>query len=409
MTARRLRVLVMTSTFPRWQGDAEPPFVYNLSARLAQKFDVTVLAPHGPRCKVAEQWDGLRVIRFRYFWPERLERLAYGGILPNLKRNKLLWLLVPFFFIAEFIAALRDARSQRFDVLHAHWVIPQGIVAVLVGWICRTPVLMTCHAADVYGLRGPFQNRVKRWTLNRCAYITAVSHHLLQAVRDLRVDRQIRTAVISMGVDMVHFNPLKRDEPLRHRLAGQGPLLLFVGRLVEKKGVKFLLEAMPAVLQDFPDTTLVVVGDGPLRGELEALAESLQIDDHVHYVGAVPQAGLPAYYATADVFVGSSIVAESGDTEGLPITFMEALASGCPVVSSDVGGASEIIVHDRAGLLVPERNPAAIADGIRKLLSDRPLRDRLCDAGLHWVKERFDQQAVAEKYAAIILRVGTAA
>lgn len=183
MNERRLRVLAMTSTFPRWQGDTEPPQVYNLSARLVQKFEVTVLAPHGPHCKAAEQWDGLDILRFRYFWPERLEQLAYGGILPNLKRNRFLWFLVPFFFVAEFIAAFRVTRSHRFDVLHAHWLIPQGLVATLVGWITRTPVLVTCHGADIYGLRGWIQDRIKRWVLNRCGYITAVSHDLLISPR----------------------------------------------------------------------------------------------------------------------------------------------------------------------------------------------------------------------------------
>ena len=238
MTDRRLRVLVMTSTFPRWAGDTQPPFVYNLCAKIAPKFDITVLAPHGPKNRSNEQWGDINIVRFRYFWPERLEQLAYGGILPNLKRNKFLWLLVPFFFIAELIAAFRVSRSLRIDVLHAHWVIPQGIIASLVGWVSHIPVLITCHAADVYGLRGRFKDRVKRWTLNRCSYITAVSQGLLEAIRDLRVSSQIPAAVISMGVDTSAFNPGKRDEGLRQRLSDGGPLLLFVGRLVEKKGVR---------------------------------------------------------------------------------------------------------------------------------------------------------------------------
>ena len=406
MSERRLRVLVMTSTFPRWPRDTQPAFVYNLSARLTQKFDVTILAPHAPHCKAVEQWDGLRVLRFRYFWPERFELLAYGGILANLERNRLLWFLVPFFLAAEFLAALRATYSYRIDVLHAHWVIPQGIVATLVGWITRRPVLITCHAADIYGLRGWLRDRVRRWALNRCSYITAVSHGLLEAIRALRVNGQIPSAVISMGVDTNDFHPQKRDQGLRERLCGHGPMLLFVGRLVEKKGVEYLLGAMPAVLQTFPDATLVIVGDGHPRSDLEALAKSLRVDGHVRFVGAVPHIDLPSYYATADLFVGPSIVASGGDAEGLPVVFIEAMSSGCPTVGSDVGGMGEVIVHDRTGIMVRERDPEAIAGAICNLLGDPVLMERLRNEALLWVRERFNQQLLANKYGEVITRVG---
>ena len=236
MKEGRLRVLVMTSTFPRWQGDTQPPFVYNLSSSLAEKFDVFVLAPHAPNCKSVERWGRVQVIRFRYMWPQSLERLAYDGILPNLKRNRLLWFLVPFFVAGELLAALRATRSHRIDVLHAHWVIPQGLVAAVVGRITRTPVVVTCHAADIYGLRGWLKDRLRRWALNRCSYITAVSHDLMDAVRELGVDGRIPTEVISMGVDTDHFHPGKRDESLRQRLSSGGAVTSVRGKAGGEEG-----------------------------------------------------------------------------------------------------------------------------------------------------------------------------
>ena len=166
---------------------------------------------------------------------------------------------------------------------------------------------------------------------------------------------------------------------------------------------------MPAVVRDFPDATLVIVGDGPLRGELEAMVERLNIGEHVRFVGAIPQTDLPTYYATADVFIAPSIVAEGGDTESFGLVFAEALACGCPVVASDIGGIGDIIVHDRTGITVPERDPTAIADGIRRLVNDQALRDLLRDAGIRRVRERFDQQVVADRYAEVILQMGRAA
>ncbi len=409
MKEGRLRVLVLTSTFPRWQGDTQPPFVHHLSSRLAEKFDVFVLAPHAPNSKSVERWGEVQVIRFRYFWPQSLERLAYDAILPNLKRNRLLWCLVPFFVAGELLAALRAARSHKIDVLHAHWVIPQGVVAAMVGWITGKPVVVTCHAADVYGLRGWFKDRLRRWALNRCSYITAVSNDLMGAVRGLGVDGRVPMAVISMGVDTGHFHPGKRDNTLRKRLSNGGPLLLFVGRLVEKKGVSYLLEAMPEVLQDFPQATLCVVGDGPLRRELETLSRSLEIDRNVLFLGALSHADLPPYYATADLFVGPSVVAEDGDTESFGLVFAEAMASNCPVVGPDVGGTEDSIIQGRTGIRVPERDAKAIAAAVRTLLGDAALADRLRAEALLWVRERFDQQSVADRYAHVISGVGNGA
>lgn len=400
----RLRILVLASTFPRWQGDTEPAFVYNLSRRLTDRFDITVLAPHAPGCQRNERWGDLRILRFRYFWPTRFQRLAYGGILPNLKRNRWLWLLVPFFLAAEFFAALRIVRSEHIDVLHAHWVIPQGVIAVLVGRITGTPVVATAHGGDIYALSGWWQNKIKRWTLNRCSYVTAVSHNLLELIHALGVNGEQRAEVISMGVDTRQFHPTRRDEAVKARLSIEGSFILFVGRLVEKKGVRYLLEAMPRVLRAVPDTTLVIAGDGPLHDELARLADDLGISSRVRFIKATSQANLPAYYATADLFVGPSIVAEDGDTESFGVVFAEAMASGCPVVATDVGGISDVVIANETGLLVPQQSPAALAEAICALLADSALRARLAANAPRRAAE-FDWESVTQRTAAVYRQV----
>ena len=123
----------------------------------------------------------------------------------------------------------------------------------------------------------------------------------------------------------------------------------------------------------------------------------------------MPQADLPAYYASADLFVGPSIVAEDGESEGLPVVLIEAMAAGCPAVGSQVGGINEAVSHGRTGLLIQERDAGAIAGAICDLLGDKALRERLRDEALLQVRERFDQQVVAERYAEVILGVRTAA
>ena len=174
---------------------------------------------------------------------------------------------------------------------------------------------------------------------------------------------------------------------------------------MEKKGVNYLLKAMPEVLQEFPQATLAIVGDGPMRRQLETLSRSLGVDGHVRFLGALSHADLPPYYATADLFVGPSVVAEGGDTESFGLVFAEAMASSCPVVGPDVGGTKDVILQGRTGMRVPERDPKGIASAVRGLLGDGPLMDRLRAQALLWVRERFDQKSIADRYAQVIATV----
>jgi glycosyltransferase involved in cell wall biosynthesis len=404
---QRKRLLVLASTFPRWRGDTEPPFVFNLSRDLASYFDVTVLAPHAPGSKTSERIDDVEVRRFRYAWPERLQKLAYGGILPNLKRNKWLWLEVPFFVAAELFAAWRLIRAEKPDVIHAHWVIPQGIVAGLLS-LSGVPVMVTAHGGDVYGLQGRVQNAIKRWVINRSSRLTAVSKDLKDAMVVLAGPDMPSIDVISMGIDTDRFHPDNRDPALRERLDISDKMLLFVGRLAEKKGVRYLLEAMPAIVHRHPNVKLVVVGDGPLRQDLEARTRSQCITPNVTFLGAIPQSELPKYYASADVFVGPSIVADGGDTESFGLVFAEAMASGCPVVASDLGGIQELIRNGDTGLMVPQRDPAAIAAAVGRLLGDEGLHRRLARDALRRVRAEYDQALIARRYGDVLQEAAAA-
>jgi glycosyltransferase involved in cell wall biosynthesis len=396
---RRLRVLVLASTFPRWRGDTEPPFVYNLCRGLTEHADVTVLVPHAPGAALQEAWDGMDVRRFRYAWPEKWQRLAYGGILPNLKRNKWLWLQVPFFLAGELFAALKLIRQQRPDVIHAHWLVPQGLVAALINKLTGIPVLVTTHGSDVYAVRGRLQDFLKRWALKHVRYVTAVSFNLLSELCALGLPPDVKSEVISMGVDTSRFDPAHRDDGLLRRLGISRPTVLFVGRLYEQKGVRYLLEAMPKVLQSFPSAALVVIGQGPLRADLERRAADLGIAASVRFLGALAPEELPPYYATADVFVAPSIVGDSGDREAFGLVYAEAMASGCPVIGSAIGGTRELIISRQTGLLVGQKDADALAAAICEVLRDAELREQISSRALSWVRGRFEQSVVSQRYS----------
>jgi glycosyltransferase involved in cell wall biosynthesis len=227
------KLLVTTSTFPRWADDTDPPFVFELAKRLAGDFDIIIHAPHYPQARTSEVIEGIAVHRFRYC-PGAFEKLAGSqGILPTLKRNKTYYLLVPFFLAAQFFSLVFLVRRIRPTLIHAHWIIPQGLAAVIMNRLFGIPVVVTAHGGDVFGLQHPFFLKIKQFVLSRATMVTAVSSALRTII--LRDNPGIDVAVIPMGVDAQVFMPGKTEVDIRKHNDIGGKLILYVGRLSEKK------------------------------------------------------------------------------------------------------------------------------------------------------------------------------
>lgn len=398
------RLLVLTSTFPRWRNDPEPAFVHELARRLTEPFDITVLAPRSPGSRERETLDGLRVIRFAYFL-RRHENLAThsGGILARLRVNRLNYLLVPPFLFGQLWALVRLLRRERFDLIHAHWLIPQGLVAVIARTLTRSrvPLVCTSHGGDLYALRGRLLQRLKRRVIDACRMLTVVS----SAMRDHVVDMGLapdKVDVIPMGVDLQQrFTP----DPGIHRDDHE---LLFVGRLVEKKGLRVLLDALPLILERHPEAHLTVAGGGPLEAELRQHARQRGIAARVDFRGMVAQAELPTLYRQATLFMAPFVVAESGDREGLGLVLVEALGCGCPVVASDLPAVRDVIVDGESGRLVPPGDVRALAAAVIELLDDPERRRALADRGRRHCLKHFDWPRIAGRYAALLARAAAA-
>jgi glycosyltransferase involved in cell wall biosynthesis len=395
------KLLVITSTFPRWKDDTDPPFVFELSRRLMDSFDVNVLAPGYPGALAYEIMDGITIYRFRYMF-KNLEKLAGSeGILPTLKRNPFNYLLVPFFLLGEFLAVLKLSRKIKPDVIHAHWILPQGLIAALAKKFTGIPFVLTTHGGDIYGLQGGFASLLKGFALRNAETVTVVSNDIKDTIK-YTFGKNIHTDVISMGVDSALFNPDKRSPQILELHGIKGPFLLFVGRLTEKKGVQFLIEAMPKVTEQYPDAKLLVIGSGEQEQSLTHLAQNLGISESVIFHGGVPNSELPAYFATADIFIGPSVTASGGDTEGFGLTFVEAGMSGCFVIGTDVGGIGDIIENGKTGFLVPEKNPEILAETIKMILDRKESLAHIKKKTRNNLCERYDWSAIAQKYIEIL-------
>ncbi len=387
-----MRLLVLTSTFPRWPDDTEPAFVQNLSNHLADGNQIDIVAPHFAGASTRERMGPLDVYRYRYC-PQRWERLAYeGGILPNLRRQPWLALLIPFFLASQLWLVTRLLRRNEYDLVHAHWVIPQGFVALLARALSRRKpaVVITSHGGDLFALKGPLFSRLKQWIVRHAQHLTVVS----TAMRDKAIELGVpadKISVIPMGVDAQEiFVPPPVGAPREG--------LIFVGRLVDKKGIEYLLKAMPAVLESHPTVRLKIIGDGPLRSQLEEVAEDLGISPALDFLGAVPNHAIPDHLRQSAVAVIPSIVTDNGDQEGAPVAVMEVMACGCATVVSDYPGARDLVEDGSNGTLVPQRDPGELARAICDLLSSPAQCGLLGESGRATILQHFDWRVVSKKF-----------
>lgn len=385
-TVKKKKLLVTGSTFPRWEGDTEPRFVLDLSEALTEYFDVTALVPAAPGAKSREVMNGVNVIRYHYFPIHKWETLCYpGAIVPRIKEKKIRVLLVPFLFLSLYIHLFK--LLPKFDAVHAHWIIPQGIVQSFF----KKPYIVTGHGGDVTSLNKGILKKLKIRCLKRASHITVVSEHLKNEVLKLYPTKNID--VISMGCKTENFGKQYAVE----NYFGQGDkkVVLFVGRLAEKKGVTYLIEAMKQV-----DAKLVIVGDGPLREQLQAQAK--EQGDKIVFLGAKTHDELKTIYASVDVFVAPSVTAKDGDMEGIPTAIMEAMASGLPIVASNSGGISDLI-HDREnGLLVPEKDVLQLSEKINFFLLNDQIRQKYVLNSINTIRN-YDYKVLAHRYSKLLM------
>ena len=395
------KLLIITSTFPRWQNDTDPPFVFELAKRLTGDFDITVLAPNYPGALPNEIMENIKIHRFRYFLKNHETLAGSEGILPTLKMNKIFYLVVPFFILAEFGALLKLIKKTKPHVIHAHWLLPQGLVAALAKKITGVPYVITVHGSDIHGIKSNLANSLKRYILQNATRVTVVSRDIQQTIKQ-KLGDNIKTQVVSMGVDSQLFHPDNKDLLIRKKHKISGPFLLYVGRLTEVKGVRYLIKAMPNVLKHFAETKLLIIGKGELQQELKHMTESLAIQDKVIFAGAIPNIEIPKYYATADIFIGPSIHSKGGEKEGFGLTFVEAGMSGCIVVASEVGGISDIIEHAKTGFLIKEKDPDQLAETITMIIAKMGNFENMKKAARETLCNKFDWTAIAEKYNKIL-------
>lgn len=357
---------------------------------------VKVLTPSGPH--VAESWteEGVEVASFRYA-PRRFESFGYGRSLHADERVRpSAGLVAPLYLLAARRALARELARGRWDLIHAHWIVPNGVAAAPLAR--RAPLVVGLHGSDVFlAEKGAMRPLVAR-ALRRTRRLTACSPELARRIEAIGFDAE-RSHVIPYGVDVALFRPDPARRAIwreRLQIPANAPLVLGVGRMATKKGFHVLVGALAELFARAPETRLVLAGGGDRLEELRR--DAGPFGDRVLFPGPVLHDTLPDLYRAADLFVLPAIHDAKGNVDGLPNVILEAMASGLPVVASAISGIPLAVTHGETGLLVPEGDGPACAAALAALALDPPRRAAMATAARARAERDLTWDAIATRY-----------
>jgi len=396
-----MKILVVASTFPASDGDPVPAFVKDQVIALREHdsslvFDV--LAPHDTRSgtKTKTIHPHYTEYRFHYMWPRKWEKLAGRGIMPALRQNPLNYVIVPFLFTGEFLALLATARRTKPDIIYAHWFTPQAVNARIVGALLNIPFVLTTHASDVSVWKKiPVVGRfIVQNTTRKAQKITAVSTRSMNKLLDFFDEAEINTLkhklqIIPMGVPIPEVKSTHFTE---------NKYVLFIGRLAEKKGVTYLLEAFDQLAGQYPDALLTIAGDGPLRDSLETQSKNLKHANRVKFAGYVSGIEKQKLIESHMLYVVPSIITDDGDAEGLPVSLLEGLAGGKLCIATHESGADDILKDGKDGILVKQKDADALYTALTRILELNSNEKRTMSSMATKTATQFAWQTIAEKY-----------
>jgi glycosyltransferase involved in cell wall biosynthesis len=393
-----LKVLFIVTAYPRHEGDIITPWMGETIDRLRSRgTQVEVLAPsyRGSRSGTIA---GVKVHRFRYA-PAHLESLTHDmPAVERIRRNPAFLALLPGYVRAGSRAAAKTARDGRFDVVHAFWPVPHGLFGTAARRGSNAALVSTFFSAELTwdGFTRTLFAPLIRKVVRESDAVTVISSYTA---------RRLHEFVPSASTVTIPFGAAAADRATaasaRMPRSSNDPFeLLFVGRLVRRKGVDVLLQAVKRLEAD-PRLTVRVVGGGPEMNALRSLAQSLGLGEKVSFEGVVSSEAIQAHFTRCDALVLPAIITETGDTEGLGVVLIEAMGYGKPVIASAAGGIVDIVADEETGLLVPPGDPDALAGAIRRAMDDPTALRDIARRGTEFASTAFGWEEIVSRLSGV--------
>jgi glycosyltransferase involved in cell wall biosynthesis len=398
---------MVASSYPRFHGDSVGSFMQPIAEGIAARgHEVHVVAPWHPKWQRPTPDRGVHFHLFHYAPAASLNTFGYAeGMRADVRLRASAIAVAPLAMLAGWFKALRVAQKKRATILHAHWVVPGGVIGAAAAG--SVPLVISLHGSDVFvAERHAAARLTARAAFARASWVTACSEDLRRRAAGIGADAE-RSNVIPYGVDSERFRP---DDEARARvrrslgIVDNVTLVLALGRLVRKKGFEYLIDAAAALKSQDGRLRVAIAGDGDLEHELRSRAETAGVGDVVQFLGVVPHHEVPALLAAADIAVAPSVHDSAGNVDGLPNTVMEIMASGTPLVATPVGGIGAVATEGVTARLVPERDSRALANAIGGLIRDRSMAVTLGRQARDLVSTRHSWARVAEDFEAIYQR-----
>jgi glycosyltransferase involved in cell wall biosynthesis len=403
-----VNILALSSSYPRFPGDATAPFIESIVTHIARRgHELHLVLPEHRDWSRAPVENGLHFHPYRYSPRQSWTPWGYSQSLEaGVKLHRSLYALAPIVSYSARRASLKLARTRRFDLVHAHWLIPNGLIAASVSKKLGLPLVVSLHGSDIsVSERSKWMGALARRCFAAAAAVTAPSNDLLDRARGLGARGILELIPYGADVAALRPEPEAREEiRARHSLGEHDVVVLGVGRFVRWKGFEYLIDAIGRLRDAAPQVRLVFAGDGDLNDELRQRVTDRGLDERVRFAGMVSRDEMPAYLAAADIVAVPSVHFD-GYVDGLPNVALEAMAAGKPLVATSVGGLPQVVHDGENGFLVQERDDEALAGAILTVAGDSTLREQMGARGQALILESLNWDEAARRFEHVFERV----
>ncbi|WP_181391675.1 glycosyltransferase family 4 protein [Methanospirillum lacunae] len=396
---------MITSAYPSNITQSHGIIIASLANALSQKgIEICILAPKTTSKTPDTLNENVKVFRFNYFFRRKMQILSEGpGLYFQFQSYLLAKIQIPFFLFFELIFLILIIKKENPDLIHTHWIIPHGIIGAIVHKFLGIPHLISIHGTDAYIISSNrYYIQFLKMVLSNSNAISANSTHNAKMIEPFIISNSRKISIIpmGMGIQIPPIPSLKTRQINRKKNLN----ILFVGRLIELKGVDILIKAFVHILEKKPIAKLIIIGDGPEFQSLKQYSHNFSISHAVKFTGRLSKDELYDYYKIADLLVLPSRIV-NGQCEGLGVVLLEAMAAGIPVIGSNIGGIPDIIIDKVNGLLVPQGEPHVLAEAVIQVLENPKLAEKFKKAGLETVNERFSWDIISAQFVDIYKKV----